>query len=500
MVLMQPATSQRSRILSALDDIDAALDAISAGVTAIAELTDAELLLESARHARHRDAIGTVGAMLAGEIARRSAPEFGSNGLAQRSGFRTPIELVKVTTRATGREATSAVRAGTLLVESQTEGVLNAVTGEIVEMSEPWMAPVANALAAGTLSLAASEAIRAGIGVPNSAVTVEALRDAAKTLCGHAATVDPDRLQKLARSMRDAIDAAGVAIREEERREQRSLKLISLPDGMGRLIWTMDPETFATVKNVYDRATSPKLGGVRFVGEQAQEQRDAILADARTPGQLASDAFTHLLAAGADADSSVLIGTGAPIVKLTTTLAAVQSAQRHNSDGAGYFEGQFDAVSIATVQRALCTGGSEEIIFGDDGQPLDEGREHRLFTRKQKSVLAVRDGGCRWPGCERPPSWCEAHHILWWSRDRGPTHVANGILLCKHHHLLLHNNGWQIEKRSGLSGFGESGFGESGFDEYWLTPPAIVDPDREAIPMPSKSVAGKHVHRDRAGV
>jgi hypothetical protein len=88
---------------------------------------------------------------------------------------------------------------------------------------------------------------------------------------------------------------------------------------------------------------------------------------------------------------------------------------------------------------------------------------------------------------------------LWWSRDRGPTHIANGILLCKHHHLLLHNNGWEIERRSGGAGLDESGGDESGGDEYWLTPPANVDAHRKPILMPSKSAAWKQVHRDCAG-
>jgi hypothetical protein len=85
-----------------------------------------------------------------------------------------------------------------------------------------------------------------------------------------------------------------------------------------------------------------------------------------------------------------LIGTGAPVIKLTTTLDAIHRATLEKADGAGYFEGQLDADSIATIQRALCGGRAEEIIFARDGQPLDEGREHRLFTRKQKSARRSR--------------------------------------------------------------------------------------------------------------
>src|SRR3712207_7604787 len=63
--------------------------------------------------------------------------------------------------------------------------------------------------------------------------------------------------------------------------------------------------------------------------------------------------------------------------------------------------------------------------------------------------ICVRDGGCLWPGCDRPPAWCEAHHINQWKRDHGRTDIADGVLLCKHHHLLLHNNGWDIVREGG---------------------------------------------------
>ena len=74
------------------------------------------------------------------------------------------------------------------------------------------------------------------------------------------------------------------------------------------------------------------------------------------------------------------------------------------------------------------------------------GRSQRLFSAQQRIALAARDGGCRFPGCDRPPSFTEAHHITPWSRG-GRTDVNDGILLCRHHHLLVHNNGWEIRRR-----------------------------------------------------
>jgi hypothetical protein len=63
------------------------------------------------------------------------------------------------------------------------------------------------------------------------------------------------------------------------------------------------------------------------------------------------------------------------------------------------------------------------------------------------------------------------HHIDQWKRDRGHTNIALGICLCRFHHLLLHNNHWDVLRRGG---------------DYWLRPPVSVDPAQKLLAMPSK--------------
>jgi len=91
----------------------------------------------------------------------------------------------------------------------------------------------------------------------------------------------------------------------------------------------------------------------------------------------------------------------------------------------------------SVLERALCATGSVEVTVDTCGNPLDVGRETRLFTPKQRLALAVRDGGCLWPGCDRPPAYCEAHHCDHWA-DGGRTDSDVGVLLCRFHHLHLH--------------------------------------------------------------
>lgn len=255
---------------------------------------------------------------------------------------------------------------------------------------------------------------------------------------------------------------------------KRSLRVVKQADGMTRLTWVMDPETAAIITDLFDRTTSPRRGGPRFVSGDAAELASCIAEDPRTTEQLASDVFANLLRAGADADSSSLLGSGAPVVHLLVTQRDAGRGSGANSTeraGVGFIEGQTAAVSIATIERAACSGGTQQAIFDDNFQPLDLGYTQRLFSKKQKAALAIRDGGCMFEDCTAPPSWTEAQHPQPWSRD-GRTDINNGILLCRFHHLLLHNNGWEILRSGG---------------QFWLIPPPDVDPEKTPRLLRSKS-------------
>lgn len=455
---MTPSSSHITAFTAAID----ALSRMSHNAADYRELDDSALLELNILVSRQRQLVDARAALLAGEIAHRSAPALGLSGLAQRSGYRTPEELVRVSTRSTARDAATAVRVGRMLREAT----------DSTEPTEPWLVPVSAALLAGSLPVAAADAIRAGLGGPSDSVTASSLTDAASILCAEAATLDPDRLFRRSRELRDGLDELGIAEREAERRERRSLTLRSHADGSGDLHWRFDPETAAVITDLYDRATSPRRGGPRFVDS---EQAHSIAADDRTTEQLASDVFLQLLRQGADADDSQLLGSGAPSIRVLVSVDAEH----------GFIEGQADPISMESVVRLACSGSTLTIRMDAAGQPLDLGRTQRSHSPSQRVALAARDGGCRFPGCDRPPSWTEAHHIRHWDRDHGGTSVVNGMLLCRHHHLLVHNNGWEIE-RDGA--------------EYWLIPPASVDREQRRTPMPSRSRAMRElVERGRAG-
>lgn len=459
-----------SAVLTAFRGATPVLAALPCEVNVFDALDDADVLEVQREIAAQRRLLDARAAVVAGQVARRSAPELGSAGLAQRGGFRTPEELTRVTTGSTAGDARSAVRMGALMNETATGGRIDQNTGEHFPPTRPWLADVSYAVAAGELSVAAAEAIRSGLGEATASITPAMLTDAVLTLIVDATTLDADRLFKHARAMRDELDAGGIADREQERRDARSLKLFKKADGMGRLVWDMDPETLALVAETYDQLTSPRRGGPRFVSADSSPEQDRvarITEDRRTTEQIASDGFLQLLRIAGDTAPTALIGLRRPAVRVLVTADALRDREGH-----GRLEGRDEPVSIETVERVACSQGTVDITFTTDGQPLDVGREQRLYTRRQRIALAARDGGCRWPGCERPPAWTEAHHTKHWQRDDGRTDVADGILLCRHHHLLLHNNHWEITRDGG---------------KYWLVPPPNVDREQRPVFMPTHS-------------
>ena len=451
-------TTLEAQLTTAID----AVTSISMDVAAYEQTPNDSFIELSRLCGQLQRLVGVRAAFIAGEVARRSAPELGQNGLAQSTGYRTPEELVRATTGSTAQESARAVRVGRL-----TRG----------DNERPWLAPVGAAVAADELSTASADSISTGLGRPSLAVPADELAAAARQLCDEAQHLDADRLLKRARQLRDELDAGGIAERESARHDERSLRFFRLPSGMSRLVWNMDQETAASVGDVFDRATSPKNGGPRFRPGRDADLADRILDDSRTREQLSSDVFAQLLRQGVDADSSQLLSTGAPSIRVLVHKTALNSGH-----GCGRIEGQDDPISLASVERLAC-GGSVVEIGVDENQPLNAGREQRLFTRRQRIALAARDGGCRAANCDRPPSWCEAHHIKHWQHG-GKTDIADGILLCKHHHLLFHNNGWSIYRDKN--------------EDYWLVPPPDIDPTQTPKAMPSKSRAFEELRRERA--
>jgi hypothetical protein len=102
-------------------------------------------------------------------------------------------------------------------------------------------------------------------------------------------------------------------------------------------------------------------------------------------------------------------------------------------------------VTGEALRRLACDARISRVITNGASEILDVGRESRTATAAQRRALLVRDGGCIFPRCDRPPGWCEAHHIEWWD-DGGTTDLDNLCLLCSYHHHQIHKGNFNAAR------------------------------------------------------
>jgi hypothetical protein len=148
---------------------------------------------------------------------------------------------------------------------------------------------------------------------------------------------------------------------------------------------------------------------------------------------------------------------------------------------AGWWPGPVGATAAA-LRRLLCDAQISRVIVDGDSQPLDVGRATRTVTPAQRRALRVRDNGCRFPACDRPHSWTDAHHIRHW-RNGGGTDLPNLISLCVRHHHTVHDGGWTITTGAGArpGGPGSATAPAAGLSGGWFW---FVDPD--GVPHPAR--------------
>ena len=94
-------------------------------------------------------------------------------------------------------------------------------------------------------------------------------------------------------------------------------------------------------------------------------------------------------------------------------------------------------LSRATLERLSCDCEIHRVITDGPGVIIDVGRTTRTVPDKLWRALVVRDGHCQHPGCTRPPGFCDAHHVWYWTHG-GPTNLDNLKLLCWQHHREIH--------------------------------------------------------------
>jgi len=281
----------------------------------------------------------------------------------------------------------------------------------------------AEALAAGRLSVEHVDSLgRAAEATSPEAVESSGLVDAA---CRRPADLHAKDAREWSRRHQTDAD---LETAHRRRVQARRLSIFDNDDGMTVLHAEFDPATGAQLKRAIIAETDRLFtadGGRGAAG------------DVRTPEQRRADALAGLLVGdrgGSDASRTPPVRN-----QLLVTLTADDGALNGGRlpDGA--------PLPLAAIERLACGSDLFAAVLSADGDPLWLGRRVRLATDGQWRALVARDGGCRICGAD--PSKCEAHHIVAWRPPGcGPTDIVNLMLLCSHHHHLVHDLGWKLVK------------------------------------------------------
>lgn len=194
------------------------------------------------------------------------------------------------------------------------------------------------------------------------------------------------------------------------------------------------PEIAAQLVTIADATGSPR---VRFAADG-----DPAALDDRTASQKLHDALATALTVAAASRDLPTLGGAAPTLVISVR-------EEELTTDAGWAHAGDTPVPLAAARHAGCAGVVQRIALDTTGRIRRLGTEERLFNRHQRRAIALRDGGCVIPGCTVPPSWCEIHHVTEHAAG-GPTHTANGVLLCWHHHRFIDTGPWRIRMNRGV--------------------------------------------------
>lgn len=248
------------------------------------------------------------------------------------------------------------------------------------------------------------------------------------------AEVAPDRLREAEGTLVDAVEGLSVSdthrlveywrqsvegpneLAVESQMERRGLSMSRSWDGMRRVDGWLTSVAAAAIEAALAAHMPPP----------AED-------DDRTPRQRRHDALEELARSYLDHGDTPQVGGE----KLHIVLLADLDAVRGIAGGTHETLDGGDIVDVETLRMLACDSSISRIVLGPDSEILDVGRKTRVWTTAQRRAIVARDRHCRAPGCERPPRWCDIHHLDHWV-DGGVTSVEKGKLLCRFHHVLEH--------------------------------------------------------------
>ena len=377
------------------------------------------------------------------ELAARLVAEADDRNLPHRYGASSTRAHLMTAHRMSAGEASRTVR---------TAKQLHGTTG----LTEP----TRRAVAAGAVSAEQGVVVAAAVNRLAPTIKPDRVEVAQQDLLAHAQTLSFTQLQVAANHLVEVVDPEVVdqtleqQLRREERLALAGVQLIvqTQPDGTSNGTFRSLPALHtAILRKALDACASPR----RTNPVLDDGTGDIALPYPSRLGRAFCELLEHL-----------------PTDRLPqhgVTNASIVVTVDEDKLRAGAGEATLDtggSLSVGETRRLACNAGLLPMVLSGDSRILDLGTSRRLFDRHQRLALATRDQGCVFPGCERPPAWCEAHHRIPWSRG-GATDLDNGCLLCSFHHHLIHQGEWDLS------------LAPDGITE--VIPPTRIDPQRRPI-------------------
>jgi Domain of unknown function (DUF222)/HNH endonuclease len=251
----------------------------------------------------------------------------------------------------------------------------------------------------------------------------DALVEAARTL-------SVKELRAVVAHWRQAAAPERAAEREEWMHVIRRLYVSPTLNGMVRVDGDLDPETGQTFMTALQAVVDADVRGE---------------SDMRTSAQRRADALGEIARQWLDSSDRPEVAGERPHVTVNLDLAALEARSgRAELETTG-------PITAETARRIACDASVTRVLTRGRSEVLDVGRKTSVVPSAVRRALVVRDEHCAFPGCDRPQSWCDAHHVVHWA-DGGETNRDNLLLLCRPHHRMLHT-GFGVEMARGRATF-----------------------------------------------
>ncbi|WCN81886.1 HNH endonuclease signature motif containing protein [Micromonospora sp. LH3U1] len=287
---------------------------------------------------------------------------------------------------------------------------------------------VRDALLSGAITIEQSRVVAETIAALPAEAGPEVADKATALLIAWADRFDPTILGRLgerilthvAPDLADQAELAALERATERAKARRHVTLSDQQNGQVRLSGNLDTETASLLREAIDPLCAP-------AGEH----------DDRSPGQRRADALGEVCRLALRTGQLPDNGGDRPQLVVTVSLDDLVSGARAGTLETGA------PLTPGAIRRLACDAGVLPAVLGGNSQVLDVGRQRRLFTGPLRRALVLRDGGCAFPGCDRPSRWCDGHHIRHWA-EGGATALGNAVLLCGYHHRLVHRGDWTV--------------------------------------------------------